>query len=220
VNIIGEHIYEGIEDLLPLDLQGWNGDRAVHLDLIDEVRPSLILEVGTWKGQSAIHMGTHLKARGLDAKIICVDAWLGALEFWDHLADTPERNLLLKNGYPQIYFQFLSNVVHSGLQAHILPFPNTSLIAARYFANQGIRAELIYIDASHEYEDVLADLEAYWPLLAPGRLVFDDDYNSYWPGVRKAVREFAKKRHLEVRLREKNFWILRRKRSLWERIRG
>lgn len=219
MNIIDERIYDDFEDLLPLDLQGWNGDGQVHRDLIDEVEPSLVIEVGTWKGQSAINMATHLKESGSLAKIVCVDTWLGALEFWHGLEGTPERDLLLKNGYPQIYYQFLSNVVHMGVQKHIQPFPTTSLIAARYFVKTETLADLIYIDASHDYEDVLLDLEAYWPVLRPGGVIFGDDFKT-WPSVAKAVRTFARQKRLEVELRENNFWILRRKRGLLERMFG
>ena len=65
-----------------LDLQGWNGDHEVFGQLIDRLRPKLVVEVGTWKGQSAITMGRHLERQGQGARLVCVDTWLGALEFW------------------------------------------------------------------------------------------------------------------------------------------
>jgi predicted O-methyltransferase YrrM len=190
MNKIDNTIYDNLE-LLPYDCQGWGGTLPIFSELISTVKPRLIIEVGSWKGQSAITMAKTVKELKLDCKIICVDTWLGALEFWDWEKHTPERNLLQKNGYPQIYYQFLSNVVHDNVQDIITPFPNTSSIAARYFKNQKVTADLIYIDASHDEEDVYLDIQNYIGLLSPHGIIFGDDYIG-WDGVNKAVNRFIK----------------------------
>lgn len=171
------NIYEGLE-LLPHDLQGWNSTHEVFRQLIEEIRPETIIEVGTWKGASAIHMAKICKELGLNTKIYCVDTWLGAEEFWTN--PTKERDLLPKNGYPQIYYQFLSNVVHEGVQDMIIPIPTTSLIGAKITPN----ADLIYIDASHSFRDVVLDIEAYKDK-AP--VIFGDDYGNTVFEVKEAV---------------------------------
>jgi len=204
MNRIDASIYEGFTPLPP-DTRGWRGDSPVFGKLIDTTRPSRIIEVGTWKGQSAITMGTHVKQSGLRCLITCVDTWLGSLEFWDGLEDTPERDLRLRHGYPQVYYQFLSNVVHAGLQDVILPFPAPSLIAARYFARQGLTADLVYIDGSHDEQDVLADLRAYFGLVRPGGVLFGDDFN--WEGVRNAVTAFAAESRCRLYLFDEVFWV-------------
>lgn len=58
-------------------------------------------------------------------------------------------------------------------------------------------ASFIYIDASHEYGHVRADIEAWWPKLKVGGMMAGDDYyNGYVPiadytfGVKDAVDEF------------------------------
>jgi len=207
MNIIDKQIYNNIE-LLPLDLQGWNSDSKIFISLIQETNPELIIEVGTWKGRSAINMAKYLKDNKLNCKIICVDTWLGALEFWDKLKHTPERDLLLKNGYPQIYYQFLSNVIHNDVQDYILPFPCTSLIAARYFKNNNIKSKLIYIDASHEYEDVLLDLKYFYNILDSNGVLFGDDINNF-PGVKQAVQEFTRENNLKYSIIENNYWVIK-----------
>ena len=80
MNQITPDIYHGLE-LLPKDLQGWNGESPIFSALIQTLKPRHIIEVGTWKGQSAITMARAVKAQGLATKITCVDTWLGALEF-------------------------------------------------------------------------------------------------------------------------------------------
>ncbi len=209
MNIITKEIYNNLENILPEDLQGWNGNSNFFHILIDEIKPELIIEVGTWKGQSAINMANYCRNINLQTEILCVDTWLGALEFWDNLKETDNRNLLLKNGYPQIYYQFLSNVIHQEVQDYITPFPTTSLIGARYFKRHNISSKLIYIDASHDYEDVLIDLQEYYDLLQPGGVMFGDDYIA-WEGVRQAVDEFTSKRGIHLSVEENNFWVIKK----------
>ena len=209
MNLIDKSIYENLE-LLPEDSSGWNGKSQLFEKLIQDLRPKTIIEVGTWKGQSAITMGNSVKNLGLETKIYCVDTWLGAIEFWGFLKETEERNLFLKNGYPQVYFQFLSNVVHHGLQDIILPFPNTSENGYRYLRDNGISPELVYIDASHEEDDVYRDITNYYNLLSIGGVIFGDDYIS-WEGVNKSVNRFSEENNLTFDVIENNFWVITKK---------
>lgn len=167
----------------PLDLQGWGSDAPIFRQLIEQVRPHLIIEVGSWKGASAIHMARICDELDLDTRIVCVDTWLGAYEF---IGAGGERDLKPMFGWPWIYYQFLANVVHTGQQGRIIPFPQTSQIAARYFKQHQVRADLIYIDGSHDEVDVAMDIRAYWPLLRNGGVLFGDDYDC-WEGVRQGV---------------------------------
>jgi predicted O-methyltransferase YrrM len=208
MNKIDTSIYDNLE-LLPEDTRGWNGDHNFFHKIIDDVKPSLIVEVGTWKGLSAINMGKHILHKQMETKIICIDTWLGAIEFWDSLAGTNERNLLLKNGYPQIYYQFLSNVVHNGLQDVILPFPNTSDNGFRYLSAKNLIPDLIYIDASHEEEDVYRDVKNYYSVLKKGGVIFGDDFNN-WVGVREAINRFKQDQNVNYELIDGNFWVIRK----------
>jgi len=166
---------------------GWGSTAPIFDSLISDVRPRLIIEVGSWLGASAIHMANICKSIGIETKILCVDTFLGAYEFWTNQQDV-ERYIALKckHGYPQVYFDFLRNVKKAGHADCIIPFPQTSLIAARYLWHHQVRAELIYIDGSHDAEDVAADIRAYWPLLKPGGVLFGDDYDSF-EDVRRAL---------------------------------
>jgi len=206
--ILDKSIYD---NFIPgqLDITGWNGHSNIFKELILNINPTLIIEVGTWKGLSAITMANILKQNNIKSKIICVDTWLGALEFIDRLKHTPERDLKLVNGYPTIYYQFLSNVVLSEVQEYILPFPNTSNIAYNYFHNNSIKADLIYIDGSHEYEDVKKDIDNYYNLLNNKGIIFGDDYYNF-VGVQKAVTEFCLKNKCEFSIQENNFWIIKK----------
>jgi methyltransferase family protein len=191
------------------DASGWGGDSPAFRTLILELKPRLIIEVGSWKGHSALQMAAVTCEAGLQTQILCVDTWLGALEFWTE-QDDPERylSLGLRHGYPTVYYQFLANVCHKSFQDRIVPFPQTSSIAALWLRYYGITPELVYIDASHEEEDVYSDLCNYWPLVSENGVLFGDDYA--WDGVRIAVNRFAQeeRRGLEF-VADK--WLLRKR---------
>jgi hypothetical protein len=201
--------YEGFTPVGAPDDQGWNSLNPVFQKLIEEVRPALVIEVGSWKGGSALNMAAQLKRLGLASELICVDTWLGAMEFWN--PGDPERyeGLRLRHGFPNVYYTFLSNVVHAGFQDIITPFPLSSVSAALWFRKRNVQADLVYIDASHEEEDVCADLEAYWPALREGGVMFGDDFVADWPGVVRATREFAEKNGISLEEHD-GFWVLRK----------
>jgi hypothetical protein len=63
--------------------------------------------------------------------------------------------------------------------------------------------DVAYIDASHTYEDVLADLEHVYANLKTGGHIYGDDVDSLW--VYYAVYDFAKKYNLEISIYSKFF---------------
>lgn len=192
----------------PDDASGWGSDSPAFGELVEEIRPRRIIEVGTWKGGSALTLAGQLQRLGLDAEILCVDTWLGALEMWTDLDDESRHgSLRLRHGYPTLYFTFLANVVRAGHSDRITPFPVPSVTAAQWCALQGVRADLIYIDGSHEEDDVYQDLTAWWDLVREGGVLFGDDWQ--WDGVRLAVERFAKENGLPIAHRHDK-WELRR----------
>jgi Methyltransferase domain len=192
----------------PFDGQGWGGESSAFRELIAEVKPRLIVEVGTWKGASALQMAAVTRELDLPAQIVCIDTWLGALEFWTDQSD-PARylSLQLQHGYPSVYYQFLANVCHCGFQDRVVPFPQTASIAALWFRYYGLVADLVYLDASHEEEDVYRDLWDYWAVVADDGVLLGDDYS--WDGVRLAVERFAREERRPVAF-VADKWVLRK----------
>lgn len=183
----------------PKDEHGWNADSPAFARLIEEVRPALVIEVGTWHGASALHMARCLRKAGLHrSRIVCVDTWLGSLEFWTN-RDDPERYKALKcvNGYPTVFCQFISNVIHAGMEDVIIPFPNTSEIAALWMAQAGFQADLVYLDASHERDALVRDIEAWWPILRDGGVMLGDDLG-LWPDIAGAIQYVFKNMPIET----------------------
>ncbi len=60
--------------------------------------------------------------------------------------------------------------------------------------------DFVYIDGSHEEEDVAADLSAWWEVLPEHGCIGGHDFDEKHPGVVSAVKRFARERGLVVRL--------------------
>jgi predicted O-methyltransferase YrrM len=191
------------------DLQGWGFRHPLFGELIAALRPRIIVEVGTWKGASAIHMAQEAKRHGIRTEIICVDTWLGSAGTILRRDET-FRSLRHRHGYPQLYYQFLANVVHAGADDVIVPLPQTSDNAARILEELEIRPNLVYLDAAHDGAAVRRDLESYLPLLRePGALFGDDFVERHRPGLVRAVREFASDHGLRLHSDREKFVITR-----------
>lgn len=184
----------------PADLQGWSANNPMIECAIRERRPRRIIEVGTWKGASAIAMARYCQHINAPCEeIVCVDTWLGGPENVIEVGARGEvirspwfAHLRHKHGYPQLYFTFLRNVLDAGVADLITPLPLSSDSAATVLERYGFVADLVYIDAGHEYESVRGDLRRFWKLVAPGGILLGDDYaNPEHAGVRRAVDEFC-----------------------------
>lgn len=172
---------------LPARIQGWDSESVLFEEMILATKPKVIIEVGTWLGASAIHMAKTCKKHGFYPEIVCIDTWLGNIQMWNDPALYPE--LQIKNGYPAVYYQFLSNVVAEECQDLITPLPNTSDTGFDMLKQYGCKADLIYVDAAHEYLPAKQDIKNYVTLLTPTGQIFGDDYD--WPTVRRAAEEAA-----------------------------
>lgn len=179
-----------IPDGFVLDLQGWGSNDRLFEEIILASRPKSILELGSWKGASAIHMADIVRSHGLASHILCVDTWLGSHhKLW--LTEKTKEDLRLFHGFPQQSFQFAANVVITGHQSRILPLPMTVYAAFHLISGIGLNFDVIYHDAHHDESEVYRDISMYWELLTPGGYFFGDDYLPDKDGVIKAVSRFS-----------------------------
>lgn len=200
-------IHDPFKDLVldrPADIQGWYLNPELLCKLYDQGGNTLGIEVGTWKGNSAIAVAKHLRELGHPHHLVCVDTWTASFEHW--IEDHSRALWTFKHGRPDLYETFLCNVVHEGLQDFITPFPVPSTTAAKYFNHLGVKAGYIFVDGSHQEDDVWADLNAWWPVLAEGGVMAGDDYIS-WVGVTNSVNRFAQEKGLRLEVNHVNWWM-------------
>lgn len=161
--------------------RGWaNSHSPALLEHVERAR--VVIEVGSFMGASVAWMAEHNKA----ARFFCVDTFLGSPEIGaDDLAGIPYQH-----GRLMLLERFLSNMIAAGIEDRVTPIIQTSTSGARILRSRGVSADLIYIDAGHDYLEAYADLVSYLPLLAKGGVMIADDYSGF-PGVRGAVERFC-----------------------------
>lgn len=204
------------------------------------VRDFNILEVGSWAGGSTITFAEAIKKyNGGRGKVIAVDAWQ-SFHGDEHIEKSSHAVMekALKEG--KIFDLFLHNInsadianmveVRRGWSKDVLP-----TLKPESF-------DLIFIDGSHFYKDVLLDLQNSTPLLKNLGVICGDDLElqfnevdqerlvehkdndtfldpklglKYHPGVTLAVHEFFS----EPVSTWKGFWAMRKTSQGWERIR-
>lgn len=170
-------------------------------------RDVVFVEVGTWKGASAVRIADALKQRGVLKWLVCVDTWLGSPECYTWGFDDPTlgRGLRAIAGFPTVFQTFANNITSLGHEDVIAPFPISSIQAAAALAHYKCKAHAVFVDSSREYDAVLADLHAYRPLLHDGGVMWGGGWD--WPGVRVALEEFARSQGLDAHIVHTN-WML------------
>lgn len=180
-------------------IEGWQSNSHAFDWVISKTQPTSIIEVGSWVGASAIHMATV--AQNPDLRILCVDTFIGSnAALWE------ERKTTATLDMPQL-IQFYVNITNQNLNDQIAAFPTTSSAAAELLAQNGVQADICYIDAGHRERDVYADLQDYWPLTK--KVLIGDDFSQRWPGVIAAAERFAHEQHLDLQVMDEKFILWR-----------
>jgi hypothetical protein len=164
-------------------------------DIVTLTSPRFVVEVGTWEGRSAVLWGNALAQTSNDWALACIDTWLGSVEH--RQVKTGEwglERLYLEDHYPSLFRTFASNIRRTGMAENVIPLPIDSPQGLEMLAVSKIYADLIYVDAAHDYTAARADIEMALTLRDeknPNALVLCDDFHPNWPGVQEAVRACA-----------------------------
>lgn len=175
------------------EIENWQYPDSINIfkQFILETRPNIIIELGSYLGWSSITMANICKENNIQCKILCVDTWLGSVEHWrKDQCNSLYKYDFFKNGISKMFDSFCKNVISHDVQNYILPLPNTTDTIYKLLSYYNIKADLIYVDASHEYDSVLKDLTSYYNILNYNGYIFGDDV--CWPDVEKATIQFSK----------------------------
>lgn len=137
---------------------------------------SRFVEIGSWKGKSSSFMAVELANSNKNIEFYCVDTWEGSVEH----KDIDNIDLL--------YYQFTLNM--KPVEKYYKSIRASSLEAASLFSDKSL--DFVFIDASHEYEDVKKDIQTWLPKIKKGGVLAGHDYYlgyDYFPGVKKAANE-------------------------------
>jgi hypothetical protein len=143
-------------------------------------------------GKSVAFLAVEAVNSGKDLQLFAIDSW------GDHDAITSAE---IFDG-EETYRRFRENIapVADRIETRRMP----SLEAAGEFTEGS--CDFVFIDASHEYRDVLDDLAAWYPKVRSGGVLAGHDY--HWPGVARAVREFARANGLKRPRKTELCWVI------------
>jgi len=129
-----------------------------------------VLEIGSWKGRS-----THALLSGCKkGKVTSVDTFMGSAgEEAIHGPQTKDDG---------VYKEFMKNV---GGFSNLIVNRKDSIEASKEYEDKSI--DMIFLDGSHQYEDVCKDIDAWLPKARI--LLCGHDYCDVWKGVERAVDE-------------------------------
>jgi len=190
--------YDTVE-VLPFNPQGWYINGPSMEWLIRRGNVKVIIEVGSWLGLSTRHLAKTIPEDGV---VYAVDHWQGSPNEDNSPFDIPN-----------LYRQFLSNVIHENLTHKIIPVRMASLQASQTLK---VQPDLIYLDGTHDFNNVMLDLILWYPLVKDHGIMCGDDY--FWGDdpsrgggpVKRAVDTFARENNLTVRHDGKWMWYLER----------
>src|SRR5436190_126076 len=177
----------GIEDLkkafpfpaaepdVPASDHGWFGPENERL-LKGALSPGIkvVLELGSWLGKST----RFIAGAAPSAVVVSIDHWYGSAEH--------KVNQKLKAVLPVLYETFLKNCWL--IRDRIVPLRSSTVPGMRLVRDYGVSPDLVYVDASHDYQSVRADILVSKELF-PDAALCGDDFT--WPGVRQAVEELV-----------------------------
>lgn len=162
----------------------------------------LIIELGSWLGAST----RFILDNAPNACVIAIDHWKGSEE---HFGEARYATKL-----PTLYETFLVNCWE--YKNRLIPLRMTTIEGMELVAKFNLKPDLIYVDASHDYESVMQDLVVAHRLF-PNALLCGDDWRWSAPNahtnpagvlpVRRAVEDFAKAHNFRPEPYF-NFWAL------------
>jgi predicted O-methyltransferase YrrM len=151
------------------NVPGWwdeSDAKAMERLILSHPNLSSIIEIGVYAGRSTVCIQHILKQHRLNSHHTCVDTFKG-----DDNAPAPF----------DLYDRFMRNTA----DYPITVIQSDSVTASKLFKRPEF--DLIFIDASHDYDSVKADITAWLPKLKKGGIIAGHDAN--WQSVKQAVSE-------------------------------
>lgn len=161
-----KHFYENLE--------GWFDYKEFYFKQVKTFPDgSKFVEVGCYHGKSAAFMAVEIFNSNKKISLDLIDLF----DKYDPLIkNIPNIEQVQEN---------LSIILSLGVDVNLVK--GLSWECANQYKDKSI--DFCFIDASHEYKDVIRDINAYLPKIKDGGIIAGHDYINHHPGVVKAVDE-------------------------------
>ena len=195
------HPWPGERPEAPSVEWGWGieGEELLR-ELVDPGQVEVVVEIGSLLGGSARFWAELCPA----AHIVCVDPWIDVVTvadrpFLEHVPDLADVIVGRTDGLHDVFL-----ATNWELRDRLTPIRAFSPEGLAPVHACGVIPDVVYVDGSHVYEDVIADV-ATARALFPEAVLCGDDYN--WPGVGAAVDYLVANRGDRL-LRQGNTWAI------------
>lgn len=143
----------------------------------------VVIEVGSWHGKSSRAIADNLPPDGV---LYCVDTWNGS----EFEKNTWHASAKMMEGDHALY-EFLQNNLDLVQSGKIIPLRMSSKNASALMKEKGIKADMIFIDAGHTYNEVMDDLQRWNDVVKPRGIFCGHDYIQVnWMQVKEAVDSY------------------------------
>ena len=152
-----------------LEISGWMNEAELRWLAEQAALHTDIVEIGCWMGRSTRALADHAVGT-----VWAVDTWMGSEEHQSALVDK----------HPDwLYQQFCTNLQDRIASLKVVPIRMESIKAASLLGKNTF--DMVFIDASHDFEAVSADIQAWKSLIRPGGIICGHDRG--YPPVAQAV---------------------------------
>lgn len=168
------------------ELRRWD----VLTGLCETISAKSFVEIGCKEGRTCSTLLKHFP----ELKVLAVDPWrpvtnddedykdwdFSAIEaeFWANVGDAKDR-CVMHQGTSEQAWHWVTQGRHWGEQLG-------GERGAGEYCDMG-PFDAIFIDAAHDYANVMEDIKLWWPLLKEGGYLAGHDYQHNFPGVMRAV---------------------------------
>ena len=153
-------------------IEGWFNHQNAYKYLLDNMPPKgTFVELGAWMGKSTSFLCDNAK----EQEIYVIDTWKGSENELDSYHSAAKSQDILA-----IFMENMGSRKYNAIQGE-------SLMVAKTFEDESL--DVVFIDLTHTYEAVKADIAAWAPKVKKGGFIAGDDYHPNWPEVMKAVDE-------------------------------
>ena len=148
---------------------------------------AIIVEVGSYKGRSTTALA--LACRGTGRRVIAIDTFCG-----NNGDFTEEKDSLNWTGGTFLH-EFMANLRKNGLEEYVVPVRGLSHEVAQTWAKP---IDMLFIDCSHDYDDVLRDIDLLFPWVKPGGIIGLHDVTEGWPGPLRVWQEHLRPKLVDI----------------------
>jgi len=158
------------------NLEGTFTYQTLYSSMVNNSNNAVFVEIGTWKGKSAVFMAEKIRESRKNIKFYTIDLFEN-IKGYDSDLDIIAGTVLEK------YYKNIEPVKN-----YLETLIGDSKELYKNFENESI--DFLFLDGDHTYKGVLKDLQLWFPKVKIGGIAAGHDYDEDSCGVRQAVDQF------------------------------